>query len=247
MKKLLALVLCVMLFVSIIPTAAFADDWQVVGSKSVSGGYYAAKVNKSAIDDLKDAMENMYSSLAANQTVFGTAQALHSMADDLVKGLFADVEDYTALDKTVYDHDDLVTNSRAFLKGIIGAYITDYVTTREAAWKDAAGNIDYEDYLKVYTKGVQNALTSSKAQKGIEAFIYSLAALKMQDAVADAHDDLKDAIIDWNDYGSKWDEFGFGQDIEDLWKVTAPAFGSPIGLTDREYKTLDGILTGAIS
>ena len=259
MKKLLALILCVMMFVAVIPTAAFAADaeaWKVVGDNS---GWYAASVNKQAISDLEDAIDNMYNALAANQLVFGTAQTLHTMADDLVKSLLADVDDFTygkGENERTVDHDDLVTNSRKFLKTVIGGYITDYVTTRQNAYTNTDGTVDYEKYIKVYTNAVNNSLTSAKAQKGIEAFVYSLAALKLQDVVNDAHDDLKDAILDWNDYGSKWAEFGFklpatADDLTKLWDnldgKTPPTstFVAKDGLTDAESATLIGILDPA--
>ena len=252
MKKLLALVLCVMLFVSIIPTSAFAA-WpgKVVGSKNTSGGYYAVQDNRDAIDALNDAIDNMYYSLATNQTVFGTAQMLHSLADGMVKDLLADVEDYKSdVTGKTYDHDTLVNNSRAFLKGIIGKYVHDYVDGKSDYFMDD-GSIDYEKYLKVYTKGVQNALTSAAAKKGIEAFVTAVYALKVQDAINDAHDDLKDAIVDWNDFGKKWDEFGWqplGNVFDSIKGPTGDyTFVKPDGFTTDEGITLDGILTGTVS
>jgi hypothetical protein len=219
--------------------------WLVVGNDLT--GYYSTSVNKDAISDLNDAIENMYNGLAVNQAVFGTAQALHSLADGMVKDLLADVDDYDALDGTTVDHDDLVTNARAFLKGVIGAQIENYLVKREDSFMNDDGTVDYKDYLNVYTKAVNDALTSSKAQKGIEAFVYAVTALKMQDAINDKTDDLRDEIIDWNDFGSKWSEFGFSQDIDDLFDLIGGpdedyTFVDPTGLTVPEALTLDAIL-----
>jgi len=219
--------------------------WVVVGNDLT--GYYSTSVNKDAISDLKDSIENMFNGLAVNQAVFGTAQTLHNLADGMVKDLLADVDDYDALDGTTVDHDDLVTNCRAFLKGIIGAQIENYVDKRAASFMNDDGTVDYKDYLNVYTKAVNDAINSSKAQKGIEAFVYAVTALKMQDAINDKTDDLRDEIIDWNDYGSKWSEFGFSQDIDDLFKgIEGPVydytFVKPNGLTEAEGLALDDIL-----
>ena len=54
------------------------------------------------------------------------------------------------------------------------------------AMTDADGNVDAEDYLKLYTKAVSNALTSAKAQKGFEAFYYAIAVAKIADDLGDA-------------------------------------------------------------
>ena len=229
--------------VPVIPV--IVKPWVVVGNDLT--GYYSTSVNKDAISDLNDAIENMYNGLAVNQAVFGTAQTLHSLADGMVKDLLADVDDYDALDGTTVDHDDLVTHCRAFLKAIIGAQIENYLVKREDSFMNDDGTVDYKDYLNVYTKAVNDALTSSKAQKGIEAFVYAVTALKMQDAINDKTDDLRDEIVAWNDYGSKWSEFGFSQDIDDVFDfIYGPdvdyTFVDPTGLTVDEALTLDAIL-----
>jgi hypothetical protein len=147
-----------------------------------------------------------------NQTVFGTAKAMHDLTDGMVKALFADTDSATIAGVTVY-HDDLVANARAYLKGILGGEINKYIATRLPAMTDpATGNVDAEDYLKLYTKAVSNALTSSKAQKGFEAFYYAIAVAKIADDLQDELDDLYDEMVDWNDFGSKWAEFGFAND-----------------------------------
>jgi len=344
MKKLLALVLCVMMFVAVIPTAAFAADsrtdaqkgwnptWPVGGTHNdAKAGWYSSQTNKNAIDDLNDAIDDMYSALAANQTVFSTAKGMHSLADGLAKGLLADVDDFTYkvydpatkvyIEKTI-DHDDLVDNSRAFLKAVIGTHITDYMNDRYGRWTDTTiyvpasagvqttvnttkydlytlGNvfyctdgtqwfkykgaatkiddlattqptdwqqlgtetptnpvttIDYEKYLDTYVAAVNNALTSSKAQKGIEAFAYALAAVAIQDSVNDKLDDLRDEIIDWNDASSsKWNEFGFSPiatDFDNLFGNVNPIINSSdvfvrgSGLTQNEFQTAVDIATG---
>ena len=217
MKKLLALILCVMLFVSVIPTAAFAADVGV-GDES---GWAASKINTKAVSNMKDDIASMYAALAVNQTVFGTAKVMHDLADGMVKALFADTDsiDFLNPDGTVNHtvaHDDLVTNARAYLKEIIGGHINSYIAKRLPAMTDDDGNVDAEDYLKLYTKAVSDALTSSKAQKGFEAFVYAIVTANLADSINDQFDDLYDAMVDWNDFGNKWGEFGFAGEVPDF-------------------------------
>ena len=238
MKKLLALILCVMLFVSVIPTAAFAAD---VGVGDASG-WAASKINTKAISNMKDDIASMYAALAVNQTVFGTAKVMHDLADGMVKALFADTDsiDFLNPDGTVNHtvaHDDLVTNARAYLKEIIGGHINSYIAKRLPAMTDDDGNVDAEDYLKLYTKAVSDALTSSKAQKGFEAFVYAIVTAHLADSINDQFDDLYDAMVDWNDFGNKWGEFGFEGEVADfsnLWH-DSPTTASAADPDDATY------------
>jgi len=258
MKKLLALVLCVMLFVSIVPTSAFAYNAATAQSKYIGAdsgtnadGWYGVKTNKDAIDDLKDAIDGMFGALAANQTVFSTAKSLHDITNSMATAMFADVEDITLPGFKTVDHDDLVSATRGYLKSILGAYVNDYVMDRKDAWYDADDEtIDTAKYMKIYTDGVTKSLTSSKAQKGIEALVYSLAALKVADSVNDELGDMRDAMIDWNDYGSKWAEFGwdfYGPNaagaLSDLWaKGVTPVLVPGSSLTENDILTIADVI-----
>jgi len=305
------------------PPPSWNPEFEVGGTNNADvNGWYKVSVNKNAIDDLNDAIDDMYNALAINQTVFTTAQGMHSLADNLAKGLLADIDDFTFyadddVTEIPLSHDDLVDNSRAFLKAVIGAEIKNYMDKHFDAYMDPTvlvpvdsgktatlnnndytlytlgGDIffqkqngdwfrykggsdldgitkikskewtnlgkkqptlngysyDYEDYLNTYIAAVNNALTSSKAQKGIEAFAYTLAAVAVQDSVNDKLDDLRDEVVAWNDYGtSKWDEFGFtpaSADLDDLFNnVTSNVFVPGAGLTDDEYATARDIATG---
>ena len=221
MKKLLAMILCVAMVLSIAPAAFAADP----GVGSHQSGWASKTVNGNAIDNLKDSIASMYAALAVDQTVFGTAKAMHDLTDGMVKSLFADTDSVNFGDHVVY-HDDLVNHARAYLKGIIGGEINKYIATRLPAMTDANGDVDAEDYLKLYTKAVSNALTSSKAQKGFEAFYYAIAVAKIADDLGDKMDDLYDEMVDWNDFGSKWAEFGFAND-----EALADVFTHPVPTT----------------
>jgi len=119
MKKLLALVLCVMMFVAIIPTAAFAD-WP--------DAWRSAK----AISNAKANIEYLYGTLAADTTVFNTIKSVDSILTDMAKGMFdgTDKYDIDAGDGLGYYrlyNGDLVDSAKAILRSNIGEAITDYM------------------------------------------------------------------------------------------------------------------------
>jgi len=206
MKKLLAHILCVMMFVAIIPTSAFAASISggVVPSHS---GWNDKQASVQAIKDLKDDMKAMYYSITADQTVFGVAKAYHDLADGLAKNMFDGVESVKINNKTIY-HDDLVDNVRVFIKQTIGAEIMKELDANKNGWYDAKnGTYDPEKYLKAFSDAATKAVNSAKAQKGLESLAWGLAALKAQKAVNDAGETLYYDMVDWG--MSKYDEFGF--------------------------------------
>jgi hypothetical protein len=211
MKKLLALILCVMMFVAIIPTAAFAESISggVVPSNS---GWNDKQASVQAIKDLKDDMKAMYFAITADQTVFGVAKAYHDLADGLAKNLFDGVESVKATDGegntlTIY-HDDLVDNVRVFIKQTIGAEIMKELDANKNGWYDADnGTYNPEKYLKAFSDAATKAVNSAKAQKGLESLVWGLAALKAQKAVNDAGETLYYDMVDWG--MDKYNEFGF--------------------------------------
>ena len=196
MKKLLALLLCVMMFVAIIPTNAFA--WE---DKAVSN---------TAIKEAEKSIKNMYTAIATDELVFGTAKSLYDLSNGLAENMFDGIESvdkFGTTDKKTY-HDDLVANTRKYMNAIIGDSIADYISKRVDTFKSSTinGGVDPEKYLKVYVDALNEALTSEKAQKAIEAFAYNLTVLKTMSAVKDEAEDIQTAIKDWG--SSKWDEFG---------------------------------------
>jgi hypothetical protein len=146
MKKLLALVLCVMMFVAVIPTAAFAAttvtpvaaDLPVAGTSEWPG----TAVSKKAISNAKDNIERVYGTLAADTAVFGTIKSVDSVITDIAKNLFKDVDSWTypvttysmvhgtpvttTNDVTIYNS-TLVDNTKTLLRDVIGSSITTYM------------------------------------------------------------------------------------------------------------------------
>ena len=206
MKKLLALILCVMMLVAVVPTAAFADSISggAVPSKS---GWADKQTSAQLIKNLRDDMKAMAFSLAADQTVVGVAKSFHDLAEGLAKQMFDGVESVKIGTKTIY-HDDLVDNTRAYIKSVIGAEIMKELDANKNGWYNAEKNTyDPEKYLNAFATAATKAVNSAKAQKGLEALVMGLAALKQQQAVNDAGEDLYYDLVDWG--MDKYTEFGW--------------------------------------
>ena len=126
MKKLLALILCVMMFVSVMSTAAFADkpaygphpdlDTLPLAPKQ------SAAANEKAIKNAKENIEFMYGVLAADNAVFGTVKTMDSIVGDLAKAMFADVD--TAFGLT---GDKLESNTKMVMRDYLGSEVVRYM------------------------------------------------------------------------------------------------------------------------
>ena len=222
MKKLLALILCVMLFVSVIPTAAFAAG--TTGGVAWTSGATAAKpawkdaaVSKENISDLNKDIQALYYAMAADDAMFATAKAFYGLSDGIAAGLLEGVDERTFTwtdpqgvrrELTLY-HDDMVDNVRAYLNANIGNEITNYINKRAGLWTDSEGHVKPEAYLKVFTDAAAKAVSSEKAQKGIEALATALFAIRVQGTANDHADDLYTAIMEWGndrmaEFGPEW-------------------------------------------
>jgi hypothetical protein len=249
MKKLLALILCVMMFVAVIPTAAFAytaesgDGTAAKNAADQSPKFESVATAKKAITNLGKDINAMYTALAADQTVFGTAKTIYDMTDalskDLLKGVGSVKDPRTGA--TIYE-DDLAGNVRKSLNKIIGNQITNYMNDRTSMFIDSAtGNVKPDKYLKVWGDAVKSALSSEKAQKNIEAIVTGLFAMKVQKAVNDGADDLYDEIVEWDN----WGEFNWGTLIKPYTR-TAGSQGNidvytawnPVALSDNDNTAL---------
>jgi len=107
MKKLLALILCVMMFVSVIPTMAFADDAQnppaaadddaadAVAYPWIDNPLMAAAQYKKEIENMmkntKEDIQNAYAEFASNKVVYSTAKGMDDTIVGLVDAITADL------------------------------------------------------------------------------------------------------------------------------------------------------------
>ena len=187
-----------MMFVSVLSTSAFAAAWPT------------AQVSTTAITEANKSIQNIYGALVADQAVFDTAKTLHDFSDNMAKAMFDGVEKMASAtpgNPDVY-HDVLVDNARKYMKGIIGDTIAAYINAHQNEFLDPSyiNGVDSVKYLNVFAKAVNDAVTSSKAQKGIEALATTLYTLKTWKSVQDKAEDIQKAIAEWGT--GKWDEFG---------------------------------------
>ncbi len=210
MKKLLAMILCVAMVLSIAPAAFAAGTTGGIASDYDDDRlpeYVDTSVAKKTITDLGKDMKAMYYAIAADEAVFGTAKGIYSMTDSLAKELLKDIDKYETPFGDIYQ-EDLIDNVRKGLNHVIGNEIANYLNDRVGTFTNGAGYVQPDKYMNVFVKAVNNALTSNKAQKNIQAIVYGLAALNLQKTVNDRADDLYDDIIDWD----HWKEFHWTTD-----------------------------------
>jgi hypothetical protein len=215
MKKLLALILCVMMFVAVIPTSAFAgggikvdpayplpDPAAATYTHEWAGKMAATK----AVEDLGDAIKNMYSGLAASEGVFNTVKSIDSTIKSMAEDIFKDVNDVTVFG-TPYTNKELTDKTKTFLRNHIGDEITKYLNdhqssfTSEKTMKDGTKYqvIDPVKYMNTFATAASKAMSSEKAAKNIEAVVYLGAMAKTAKDTHDKMDDLYNDMQAWGD------------------------------------------------
>ena len=135
MKKLLAMILCVMMFVSVLSNVAFAEQNQPFPTSDATAKWASLAAANKAVSNSKKNIEYMYGALAADNAVFGTVQAMDGVVVDLAKGLFADLTDGYSVDVRggtwYYSQDLLEKNTKAYLRNILGgdsaSYMNDHI------------------------------------------------------------------------------------------------------------------------
>jgi hypothetical protein len=160
MKKLLALVLCVMMFVSVLSTAAFADAEQPFPATTATAKWMDLSVANKAISNSKKNIEYIYGTLAADNAVFGTVKAMDSVVTDLVKGLFADLEDgysvKVAGGKNVYSQSLLEKNAKRILRNALGGEVASYMYDHLGNYASVSTHIELGGGNKLTSTGVGN-------------------------------------------------------------------------------------------
>jgi hypothetical protein len=256
MKKLLALILCVMMFVAVIPTSAFAAS-KVVGSGSTVASFTTVpdKVDKfdsvynakKAVEAASDAIQAMYGGVAADQGVFATVKAIDSVVVDLSKQIFDGVDKLDVLG-TTYTNKTLTDNTKAYLRTHIGGEIIDYMKDHIGTYaelkeiKDANGNVigkytvyDPVKYMNAFATAASKAMSGEKGAKNIEAIVYSMAAAKVQKDSLDAMKDLYDEIHAWEGTDNIFGAYGFNAVV----KPDATTDWAPLALLDADNVTVN--------
>jgi len=222
MKKLLALILCVMMFVAVIPTAAFAVSLPAgwVPTTAAGSAYYPQWASeysaKKAVEAATDNIQALYQTLAADQGVFATVSAIDGVVTGISKEIWKDSDGFTIKDTNgnsvsfSADASEKLTN--AFLRTIIGDEIMNYMDNHWSSFathntiKDANGNvireytkIDPVKYMNAFATAASKAVSSDKAIANIQAYVLGLAAIKQYDDFLDDLGDLRDDIDAWSD------------------------------------------------
>jgi hypothetical protein len=137
MKKLLALVLCVMMFVSVLSTNAFADKATVSAHPDFDTGLLTdtprAAANNKAIKNAKENIEYMYGALAADNAVFGTIKSMDSVIGSIASDLFSGVDEFRGI-----PGGKLKDNTKTVLRDYIGSSIVSYLEDHSDKFETAS-------------------------------------------------------------------------------------------------------------
>jgi len=237
MKKLLALVLCVMMFVAVIPTSAFAADTYPTVEKPLDPAATYAKEIKNMIKNSRDSIEDAYATIVMDKTVYNTAKAM----DDTVVGL---VE---ALTKNMIGQDIMVRTGNAdfpvgkskFTKTQADAvkdgvrHLVDSLVAKEMAdnsYKYYNGKDFFIlDYAQTFANAVSKALTNKDFQKGYEAVATYFAVTKLMN---DVNKEIEDQ---YKAFRSEVEGTGFDKDFAknypELAKSYIDSFAEKYGTT----------------
>ena len=213
MKKLLALILCVMMFVSVIPTMAFATEGDKYDTSKVdpipadptgkddlkSASDYKKQVEK-MIANTKKNVATAYGVLAMNQVVYSSAKSM----DDVIVGLVDQIADQISgktINGTKYTADKLdefKTNSKKSVRAVIQDLVIKEIGDNESKYKDKDGKIDPVKYGQVVAGAVNKALNDKDFQAGYQAVATYFALANVADSINDElkkqRDEFKDSI-----------------------------------------------------
>lgn len=190
MKKLLAMILCVMMFVALIPTAAFAGGLPVDDPLLTVKQYQ--KHIENMIKNTKTNVENSYKALVGDQVVYSSAKAM----DDAV------VELVNAIADPVIAKGDATKAWADLCKDAIRAYLDEAVAEKieDNYYKalDSDGDRDSLKYAQLIANSINDVLTDKQFIAGYQAVAtnFALRALvsDMRDSIKDQYDDFRNGI-----------------------------------------------------
>jgi hypothetical protein len=245
MKKLLALILCVMMFVSVMSTAAFAD----VGNPDVQRKWEGSTQSKDIVEALRNNVQNIYGSLAADQVIYDSMKSTNTMINDLVDEMLKEYRANSAYG-TGTSKTTIRDAIRAGIKSAVGGTVSDYLNghTSDYISYDKWGNayVDAVKYASVYGKALSKALSSEDAVNGIQAYYMYAAQRAAYEDMATKAGSLKINIGN----ESFWKDYGFDIDTTtnrafETWGVPGAAVNNvndPDGLMTAVVGTVDGFL-----
>ena len=209
MKKLLALILCVMMLVSVIPTMAFAEEAAAAykygdeAGRAYKGEYASrtslisletaksySKMIENVIKNTKTDIEDAYKVLAGNQVVYGSIEAMDKTVVGLVDGIADALIEKGKFTKGAAD------NVKSNLRLLVDDMVSTEIAKNYNKMLDKDGNIDPLKRAEVYAKAVNTALTDKDFQKGYEAVATYFAMRQVISDINDALDDEYTAFIE---------------------------------------------------
>ncbi|MBQ7435605.1 MAG: hypothetical protein IJV51_07360 [Oscillospiraceae bacterium] len=217
MKKLLALILCVMMFVSVIPTMAFAtneNDAAETPAAAAGAANYTNEVDNplkkarvyadeisDMIDNAKDTIEDAYAVLTMNQTVYAAAKGMDDTITGMVEALTNNLlgeEIYDRSQKKGYTfNEDDATAVKKAVRGLIDAKVAEKISKKESKYWDGEEFAPLV-YAQVFADAVSDVLTDKDFQKGYQAVATYFAITKLvddiNDKLDDEYDDFKDLV-----------------------------------------------------
>jgi hypothetical protein len=206
MKKLLALILCVMMFVSIIPTAAFAA-YDTTDQRVWRG--------KGQIEDIIDALRTnvqlMYGSIAADTAVYQSVKSvddmINSLADEMIKG-YAPTAAGTQQAGSVIK-DAVIAGLRSTIGGEVSDYLDKHSNEYYVLDKNGKRILDPSKYAGVFASALSGAVASDKAVAGIQSYMYYILQRSAYEQTAQQLADLVTSMAGWGN----WGKYGF-DDLE---------------------------------
>jgi hypothetical protein len=242
MKKLLALILCVMMFVSIVPTAAFAESSNKNYDTRDQRVWAGESQQKKIVDALRTNIESMYGSYAVDTAVYNSVKTIDGILKDLVDGALKDYTTSVHTPNGLTSSSDLNDAIVAGLRSTIGGQISEYLNKHYNDYYtyDTAGHrvFDPTKYAGVYAKAASEALTSSKASAGIQAFMLYAYQRSAFNTVANMANDLRNEIVSWD----HWADYGFSDMSRSIL-----GWNTPDATLDGILHNVDEIYAGFLS
>ena len=186
MKKLLALILCVMMFVSVVPMSAYAasdlpaDDYPTIENPLSSANEYANEI-KNMIKHTRENIETAYGVLVMDQVVYNSAKGMDDAIVNLVDGIAKPLINKGKMTKA---DSDVIKDA---VRGLIDEMVAGKML--KDAYKYFDGDkIDPIKYAQTFANSVAKALTDKDFQKGYEAVATYFA---LRQIVSDVNDQLE--------------------------------------------------------
>ena len=205
MKKLLALILCVMMFVSVIPTMAFAADATPADAEGYASSIAAAKADPTSkatlesaaaykkqvekmIENTKKNVATAYGILAMDQVVYSSAKSM----DDVVVGLVDQIADQLVGKTLSYVNegkkidgkalDTFKKTEKAALRKIVEDIVIDELKDT-SKYIDKDNKIDPVKYGQAFANAVNKALNNKDFQAGYQAVATFFALANVADSI----------------------------------------------------------------